>query len=124
MTFTDLEKAAILQGLVRLAYVDNNLAPSEKSLYMKISDKFETTNDIIRLASQLEQNPPQAIEVIKSFSMEKKELFAALLYMIMNADGVKHPLEEGCLIGMQIFYNLPEIAPEKALKLYNDFMKK
>ena len=124
MTFTDLEKAAILQGLVKMADVDHNQSLLEDSLLMKISNKLGANQSIIRLASQLEKNPNQAIEVIRTFSMEKKELFAALLYMIMNADGVIHPLEEGFIVGTQVFYKLPEVSPERALKLYNDFITK
>ncbi len=124
MIFTDLEKAAILQGLVKLAYVDNNLAPSEESLYMKISEKLGANDHIIRLASQLEKNPSQAIGVIQSFSQDKKELFSALLYMMMNADGVNNLLEQGFIEGAQLFYDIPEITPEKADRIFKSFMAK
>ncbi len=124
MILTDLEKAAILQGLVKLALVDNNLDPSEKNLYMRISEKIGANDYILRIASQLEKNPSQAIDIIQSFSQEKKELFSALLYKMMNADGVNNLLEQGFIEGTQIFYNLPKITPERANKLFCDFMTK
>lgn len=40
----------------------------------------------------------------------------------MNADGINNLLEQGFIEGTQIFYNLPEVTPERARKLYNDFM--
>lgn len=124
MRFTDLEKSAIMQGLVKMAYVDENLSPSEKDLYMQICKKLGANDYNIKLASYLESNLSEAIEVIRSFSREKKELFSALLYKMMKADGVEHFSEQGFIEGTQIFYELPEITPEKANRLYNDFIKK
>lgn len=124
MVFTDLEKSAILQGLVKLAYVDNRLAPEEDKLLEKIEAKLRVTDGIIKQASQLEKNPCQAIAIIQSFTQEKKELFSALLYMMMHADGIDNLLEEGFIEGTQIFYDLPKITPERAKMLYNNFMTK
>ena len=45
-------------------------------------------------------------------------------YKMMKADGVEHFSEQGFIEGTQIFYELPEITPEKANRLYNDFIKK
>ena len=91
---------------------------------MKISEKLGANDHIIRLASQLEKNPSQAIGVIQSFSQDKKELFSALLYMMMNADGVNNLLEQGFIEGAQLFYDIPEITPEKADRIFKSFMAK
>ncbi len=122
MKFTDLEKSAIMCGLAKLAYVDGNLAQTEKNLYMQISGKLGANEYNIRLASDLEQNPAKAIKVVQSFSQEKKELYSALLYKMMNADGMQHLSEEGFIEGTQIFYDLPQITSERADKLFNDFI--
>lgn len=124
MIFTDLEKSAIMCGLVKLAYVDGNLDQTEKNLYLQISKKLGANDYNIKLASYLEANPAKAIEAVQAFSQEKKELFSALLYKMMAADGIQNVLEEGFIEGTQIFYNLPSISPEKANRLFNDFMTK
>lgn len=59
---------------------------------------------------------------MQAFSQEKKELYSALLYKMMNADGIQHSLEEGFIQGTRIFYQFPEITPERANKLFNDFI--
>lgn len=122
MKFTDLEKATILSGLSRLICVDNNIAKAEENLFMQIYNKFGANENHIRMGAELSANPAKTIEIVQSFTQDKKELFSALLYMIMNADGINNLLEQGFIEGTQIFYNLPEVTPERARKLYNDFM--
>lgn len=122
MTFTDLEKSAIMCGLVKLAYVDGNLSQTEKNLYMQITKKLGINDFNIKLASHLDANPSKAIEAVQAFSQEKKELFSALLHKMMNADGIQHISEKGFIEGTQIFYNLPPITPDKANRLFYEFM--
>lgn len=122
MVFTDLEKSAIMCGLGKLALVDGNLAQVEKNLCMQVFRRLGANDYNIKLASYLDANPAEAIEAVQAFSQEKKELYSALLYKMMNADGIQHSLEEGFIQGTQIFYQLPEITPEKANKLFNDFI--
>lgn len=124
MNFSDLEKATILSGLSRLICVDNDIDKAEENLFMQIYNKFGANQNHIRMGSELSANPAKTIEIVQSFTLEKKELFSALLYMIMNADGINNLLEQGFIEGTQLFYNLPKISPERARKLFNDFMSK
>lgn len=122
MWFTDSEKAAFMCGLIKLGFVDGDLSPAEESLYRRITNKLNINDYNIVTAARLEANPPEMIRLVQTFSAEKKELFSALLYKMMIADGLKDFAEEGFIEGTQMFYGLPEITPERANKLFNDFM--
>lgn len=122
MWFTDSEKSAFMCGLIKLGFVDGNLSPEEDSLYKRITNKLMISHSNIVTAARLEANPPEMIRLVQTFSEEKKELFSALLYKMMIADGFKDFAEEGFIEGTQMFYGLPKITPERANKLFNDFM--
>ena len=91
---------------------------------MQIYNKFGANENHIRMGAELSANPAKTIEIVQSFTQDKKELFSALLYMIMNADGINNLLEQGFIEGTQIFYNLPEVTPEKADRIFRSFMAK
>lgn len=122
MIFSDLEISAIMCGLRKLALVDEKLSIEEKQLYMQICNNLEATEYNTKLSSKLELNPAITIEVVRSFSQEKKELYSALLYKMMNADGIEDFSEESFIQGTYLFYNLPKITPEKANELFNNFI--
>lgn len=109
MTFTSLEKQAIVYFTVSLIMADGNEDPREdKVLFDAGTEMGLNRSEVMALVNKSgDYDPGTAVGTVRNMSYDGRQWVASLLKKLIAADGVIHPAEQKFYNMIAIMCNLP-----------------
>lgn len=80
-----IEKLAIVKSLDEIIAADNKFDPAEEKILKEIMKQMDFKPDFVNEARKMRNS--ESIEILKRMPLERKKLFADLMYKIAIADG-------------------------------------